>query len=94
VLLSADPPIHNRQRRLVNDAFKPRRVRTLEPAIHDIAHELVDGFVGADEIELNAQFAAPLPLTVIAAALNVPRDELPTFKRWSDAFVVANANPG
>lgn len=35
----------------------------------------------------------PLPMTVIANALGVLDTELGTFKRWSDAFVMANGNP-
>ena len=32
-------------------------------------------------------FAVPLPVAVIAKALNVPDDRLADFKRWSDAPV-------
>ena len=44
VLLKADPPIHNRQRRLVNSAFRPSRVRASEPAVRGLADDYVDGF--------------------------------------------------
>ena len=46
VLLSADPPDHQRQRRLVNRAFTPPKVKALEPRIREVAERLVDGFVG------------------------------------------------
>jgi cytochrome P450 len=92
VLLNADPPIHSRQRRLVNRAFGPRRVAAMEPAIEALANDLVDAFIDEGRVELVRQFAVPLPLTVIADALGVPRDDLPMFKRWSDDFVVAIGN--
>lgn len=86
-LLTNDPPAHRRYRGLVNKAFTPRRVAELEPSIRQIANELVDQFVGVGHVELVEQFAVPLPLTVIADALGVPRADLPTFKRWSDDSV-------
>ena len=39
------------------------------------------------EVELVKTFAVPLPVTVIAKALNVPDDRLADFKRWSDASI-------
>lgn len=86
-LLTNDPPSHTRFRKLVNRAFLPRRVEQLTAEIRRLAHELVDGFAGRGRIELVADFAVPLPLTVIADQLGVPRAHLPAFKRWSDASV-------
>lgn len=86
-LLTNDPPAHRRFRSLVNKAFTPRRVALLEPSIRTIASELIDSFIGAGRVELVHQFAVPLPLTVIADALGVSRDDMPTFKRWSDDAV-------
>ncbi len=92
VLLSADPPLHRRQRNLVNRAFTQRRVRESEDAIRSIAEQLVEGFVAAGRVELVGQFAVPLPLSVIADRLGVPRSDMADFKRWSDDFTVAIGN--
>jgi cytochrome P450 len=86
-LLTNDPPDHKRYRLLVNKAFSARRVAQLEPAIRAVANELVDGFTRDGHAELVSQFAVKLPLTVIADALGVPRSDLDTFKRWSDAAI-------
>ena len=86
-LITNDPPNHSRYRSLVNKVFTPRRVAVLEPSIRAIAGELVDRFSGDGEVELVAQFAIGLPLTVIADALGVSRADMPTFKRWSDDAV-------
>ena len=91
-LVNADPPLHQRQRNLVNRAFTPRRVSEAEPAIRQLAEELVDTFIGHGEVELVGQFAVPLPLSVIADRLGVPREDLPAFKRWSDDFTLAIGN--
>jgi len=93
-LLNADPPLHNRQRSLVSRAFTQRRANEAEPAIRAIATELADGFVDLGDVELISEFAVPLPLSVIADRLDVPRSDLPRFKRWSDAFTLAIGNHG
>ncbi len=93
MLLYADPPLHNRQRRLVNRAFTPRRVRKLAPAIRTICNDLVDAMDATSDVDLNRQYSVLVPMYVIADALGVPRSESATFKRWSDAFVVGNGNP-
>jgi cytochrome P450 len=89
VLLSADPPVHDRTRSLLAKVFTPRRVAALEPGIREVADRLVDSFAGAGTAELVGGFAADLPLTVIADELGVPRRDLADFGRWSDDFMAA-----
>jgi len=93
-LLNADPPLHTRQRSLVNRAFTQRRANDAVPAIRSMAEDLIDRFGDASDVELVSQFAVPLPLAVIADRLGVPRNDLPQFKRWSDAFTLAIGNHG
>lgn len=92
VLISADPPDHVRQRKLVNRAFTPPKVRDLEPRIRAVAHELVDGFAARGGADMVADYGVLLPLTIIAECLGVAGDDLPRFKRWSDDFVAVIGN--
>jgi cytochrome P450 len=92
VLLTADPPVHDRQRALVSRAFTPRRVRLLEPRIRAIAEGLVDQFIERKRCEFISEFAVGLPLTVIAEGLGIPDGDMAAFKQWSDDFVVAIGN--
>lgn len=92
VLLSADPPDHVRQRKLVNRAFTPPKVKALEPRIYEVANELVDAFAGTGHAELVHEYGVLLPLTIIAECLGVADDELPQFKQWSDDFVAIIGN--
>ncbi|MGH9271323.1 MAG: cytochrome P450, partial [Ilumatobacteraceae bacterium] len=92
VLLSADPPDHVRQRKLVNRAFTPPKVRALEPRIYEVAHQLVDDFADRGHAELVHDYGVLLPLTIIAECLGVADDELPKFKQWSDDFVAIIGN--
>ncbi|MEM9607563.1 MAG: cytochrome P450 [Actinomycetota bacterium] len=87
-LLGADPPDHQRQRLLVNQAFTPRRVRQIEDEIRQLTDELIDDFIEEGRVEFVTRFGVLLPLTVIARALGVEGDELAEFKRWSDDLVV------
>jgi cytochrome P450 len=89
VLVRADPPDHSRQRAIVNRAFSPSVVRRLEPEIQRLADELIDGFIDAGDVEVVFDYATPLPMTVIAAALGVSLDRLDEFKTWSDGIVAS-----
>ena len=85
-----DPPDHTRRRALLNKAFTPRAVAALRPAIEAIVEHLIDALDGRREFDLIAEFAYPLPATVIAGMIGVPAADLDRFKLWSDdiaAFV-------
>jgi cytochrome P450 len=91
-LLTADPPLHARQRQVVNRLFTPRRVAEMEPRIRELAHGLVASFADRGSAELVEEFAVPLPVTVIAEQLGVGTDRLADFKRWSDHLVAPIGN--
>lgn len=83
-MLTADQPEHTRYRRLVSRAFHPKVIAELEPVIRSITVRLIDSWIDRGQIEFVTDFAVPLPVEVIAHALNVPDDRLADFKRWSD----------
>lgn len=67
-MLNSDPPRHTRLRRLVQQAFTQRRVTELRPRIEAHVAALLDALDGTDEaeeVDLIARFALPLPLAVI-----------------------------
>ena len=83
-MLTADMPDHTRYRRLVAKAFTPKVIAELEPVIRAIATKLIDSWIDNGSIEFVEQFGVPLPVHVIAHALNVPESRMADFKRWSD----------
>jgi cytochrome P450 len=87
-LLSNDPPSHTYFRKLVNKAFSPNRVKKIAASIEAISADLVDEIETTERFDAIESFAVPLPLTVIADQLGVPRSNLADFKKWSDASVV------
>jgi cytochrome P450 len=86
-LLSADPPEHTRYRSLCSRAFSGRAVARIEPYIRGVAKELAQAVKHAGEMNVPPQFGVPLPLTVIADQLGVPRSDMALFKKWSDDSV-------
>jgi cytochrome P450 len=94
-ILTSDPPVHTRLRRLVSRDFTPRRIREIEPRIRGVTAELLDAVQGKGELEVMADLANPLPVMVIAEMLGVPPERYETFKRESDIIVSSdNTAPG
>ncbi|GAA0616969.1 cytochrome P450 [Sporichthya brevicatena] len=92
VLFRCDPPRHTAQRKIVNKAFSPSRVRQIEDTVQAICDSLLDDVLDKGSMDLVADLAVPLPITVIAGALGVSNHDLPTFKRWSDALAATIGN--
>lgn len=88
-MLDVDEPDHRRLRSLVQKAFTPRRIDELRGRVGEIADELLDRMLARGEGDLVADFALPLPATVIAELLGVPEADRPRFQRWSMAIVSA-----
>jgi cytochrome P450 len=88
-LLYLDPPRHEQYRKLVNRAFTPRRVATLEPRIRQLTLELLDNIDPRHPVDLVDSLCAPLPMLVIAELLGLPAEDRESFRRWSDAIMEA-----
>jgi cytochrome P450 len=86
-MLSSDPPDHTRLRHLVSKAFTPRMIEQMRPRIQQIADELVDQVQMRGQMDLIADFAFPLPITVICELLGVPVEDRHKFRVWSNALL-------
>jgi cytochrome P450 len=88
VLGTADDPDHRRQRKVLQDAFRPAAIESLAPRVERIGDELWRDVFGADgEGDFVRLFAFPFPAIVIAELLGVPIDRRDDFARWSDDIV-------
>lgn len=87
MILFQDPPAHTRLRALVAKAFAPTMATRLRPEIERACNELLDARAGADAHDLIADYAAPLPVGVIASLLGVPAEDGDRFREWSADFV-------
>src|SRR5512144_19199 len=88
-LLSEDPPRHTAMRNLVNRGFTPRRIAMWEPRVREFARAYVNDMRHAEEIDLLAARAMPLPVRVICEILGVEPERRDDFKQWSDRIIAA-----
>ncbi|MQS15005.1 cytochrome P450 [Streptomyces kaniharaensis] len=80
-LLHQDPPKHTTMRRLVLDAFAPRRVEALRPRLQELADALVDALPATGGTDLVAGFAAHFPFRVLAEVIGLPPELAARFDR-------------
>ncbi|MBB5804823.1 cytochrome P450 [Saccharothrix ecbatanensis] len=90
-LLGFDPPEHTRLRRLLMPEFTVRRMRRIEPRIHEIVNDHLDAIEReGPPAELVADFALPIPALVICELLGVPFEDRDDFQsRYTRFFDVS-----
>ncbi|MET8700968.1 cytochrome P450 [Kitasatospora sp. NPDC004723] len=105
-MITADGEDHRRLRGLVTQAFTPRRVAALQPAVEARATALLDriaelaggsqgGSQGGPEggFDLREHFAYPLPMHVIGELLGLPPKQQDELHELSDTLVSSSATP-
>ena len=80
-MLNVDAPRHTRLRKLVNIAFTPRMLRSMEPRVECLVHNLLDEICASRQTDFVARFCLPLPATVICDMLGIPDDQQQLFRR-------------
>jgi pimeloyl-[acyl-carrier protein] synthase len=88
-MLVSDPPAHTRLRGLVSKAFTARRVQELAPRIEGIVERLLDAAAARGEMDVIADFAYPLPITVIAELLGVEPEKRDFFREASQKIALS-----
>lgn len=83
-MLLQDAPEHTRLRRLVSQAFTPRRIETMRDSIQRIAEGLLAAASPDRPFDVIGDFAFPLPARVIADLLGVPWEDIGRLKAWND----------
>jgi cholest-4-en-3-one 26-monooxygenase len=93
MMLNQDPPQHTRLRNLVARGFTPKVIKAMEPHIREAAREIVARQLGnEDVIDFVPNFAAELPLVVIAELLGVPYEDRHKIFEWSNRLI-GNSDP-
>ncbi|GAA4108115.1 cytochrome P450 [Streptomyces hundungensis] len=82
-MLASDPPAHTRHRRVATPLFTAGRVRALRPYITRVVDGLMTAWRPGTEVDLVAQLAVPLPVTVVCELLGVPESDRGTLAGWS-----------
>lgn len=84
-LITTDPPVHTRLRRLVTKPFTPRAIEaTWTERVTELAAAFVEPLVGAGVVDAVESLTWPIPVQVIAEMLGIPTSDLDAFKHWSD----------
>jgi cytochrome P450 len=93
-IISTDPPRHRKLRSLVTQAFTPRAIAQLTPRITAIVNDLLDNVAAKGKMDVIDDLANPLPVTVIAEMLGIPKQDRADFKHWSDELVGVTQTSG
>ena len=86
-LIHSDPPDHTRLRSLITKAFNARVVEGMRPRMQEIVNGVFDAALEAGRMDVIKDLAIPLPVTVLAEILGVPKSDVHLFKEWADGVL-------
>lgn len=81
--LALDAPDHSRLRGLVQQAFTPRRIELLRTRVEALVAQAIDRVLPTGGMDVIADIAYPLPVTIISELLGVPVEDHEIFASWS-----------
>jgi cytochrome P450 len=81
-MVSLDEPAHARLRKPAARAFSMKRVNAMLPAIEATTRHLLDAVGSADEFDVVAALAFPLPANVVFSLMGVPERDYAQLKHW------------
>ncbi|MBB4684133.1 cytochrome P450 [Amycolatopsis jiangsuensis] len=92
-IITMDPPMHSRLRRLVATAFTPKRVETLRPRIQQLTDGLIDRMIDqGPPVDLVHAFSIPLPITALCELLGVPGEDHAKVHAWTDTMTMISGD--
>lgn len=89
-MLASDPPAHTRHRREATPLCTTGRVRELRPYIARVVDDLMAAWRPGTEVDLVAELAVPLPVTVVCELLG---GRNPTAPRSPDGPTASSTRP-
>jgi len=89
-IINMDPPLHQKVRRIVRNAFTPRRVESYAPKFREHARRIVDAVASRGSCEFVEEVAAELPLIAILELLGVPLEDRKQFFDWTNTMIFAD----
>lgn len=84
--IAADPPKHDKQRKIVTPAVAPSNVARLETIIRERTRLALSELPIGEPFDFVDRVSLKLTLLMLASLLDFPLDEQDKLKRWSDAI--------
>ncbi len=89
-IINMDPPKHQKVRRIVRNAFTPKRVESYAPQFREHSRHIIDAVASKGECEFVEEVAAELPLIAILELLGVPLVDRKKFFEWTNTMIFAD----
>jgi cytochrome P450 len=86
VIISMDPPEHEKMRKLVSKVFTPRAIAALEDMVREKIYECLDA-LDPSGFDIVADFSALFPNEVITTMLGVPKKDRDQIRHWLDLLL-------
>jgi cytochrome P450 len=87
VIISMDPPEHEKMRKLVSKVFTPRAISALEDMVREKVYERIEA-LNPESFDVVADFSALFPNEVITTMLGVPREDRDQIRQWLDLLLL------
>lgn len=87
IIATADPPVHNRQRKVLTGLFSRRSIDSREEEVRSVVDGILEPFIDAGRVEWMADVAEDVPAVMIARVLGVPDSAAPFLKETGFATV-------
>ena len=86
--MDQEPPVHTRLRGLVSQAFTRRQSRSFREPIFALANSILDRHLDGEVFDAIAEFASPIPVSLIADLMGIESGNYQKLINWSAAIVV------
>jgi cytochrome P450 PksS len=86
-MLDLDGADHDRLKALVHKAFTPRFIEHMRERVQTVTDQLISNIEGRATVDLVAEFAFPLPMTIISDILGISQADHAKFRRWTSRIV-------
>ncbi len=94
-LPQTDPPKHTKIRKVLHAQFTPKSTERWRGLVQSVVKELLDDVEDRGAMDVMQDFAAPLPLLVIARMMGMPNEDRAFLKELSDKLIsLERGEPG
>jgi methyl-branched lipid omega-hydroxylase len=93
LLLYKDPPEHTKYRKILQNAFTPRTVASLDDSVRARITSVIDAVIQQGECDFVTDIAVPVPLGVLAELMGIPDEDIPRLYEWTEQIEAAQRSP-